>query len=78
MCQLKSSEIELVELKFTADSKKVLVNGVEKDLSEAPTIINDRLYVPVADACKFLKANCHIRGTDGAVLIARFFAPMRD
>ncbi|MEN6376997.1 MAG: stalk domain-containing protein [Caldisericales bacterium] len=78
LCQLKSSEIELVELKFTADSKKVLVNGVEKDLSEAPTIINDRLYVPVADACKFLKANCHIRGTDGAVLIARFFAPMRE
>ncbi|MCE5176506.1 MAG: hypothetical protein ABFD23_03280 [Caldisericales bacterium] len=78
LCNIKTTEVELVKLTLTKDSKKALVNGKEVELSEPPFMTDTGPFVPFLDVCKLLKANCHYRKTDNTALVARFFAPMSN
>ncbi|HOR46914.1 MAG TPA: hypothetical protein PLX04_00460 [Caldisericia bacterium] len=75
---IKTTEVELVKLTLTKDSKKALIDGKEVELSEPPFMTDTGLFVPLLDVCKLLKANCHYRKTDYSAIVARFFAPMNE
>ncbi|MBP6928437.1 MAG: hypothetical protein KBC24_02565 [Caldisericia bacterium] len=78
LCNIKTTEVELVKLTLTKDSKKALIDGKEVELSEPPFMTDTGLFVPLLDVCKLLKANCHYRKTDYSAIVARFFAPMNE